>query len=190
MAKVAANELRAGMLIEHNSSLWRVISSTHIQVSGRGGAGMQVEMRAVDSGSKLSHRFRTDEKIKRPFVATHTMQYLYRDGDDHIFMDTQTFEQTTVSATVLDEAANYLLPNLQVVLNEIDGRMLSIELPTQVELEVTATEPYIKGATATSSFKPANTTTGFTVMVPPFIKTGETIRVNTTTGAYVGRASS
>lgn len=188
MSKVPANSLRPGMLIEHNSALWRVVSSEHVKVSGRGGAGMQVELKALSGGSKLSQRFRTDEKISRPFVDHRKMQYLFSEDGRHVFMDNESFEQTAIDEDVLEGLVGYLLPGIEATVGELDGRPISVELPAQVELEVVSTEPHIKGATATGSFKPAETNTGITVMVPPFVKQGETIRVSTATGEYLERA--
>lgn len=188
MAKILAHDLSSGMVIEHNGSLWRVIKSTHVRVSGRGGACMQVELRGVEDATKINQRFRTDEKLERPFVETRTMQFLYADGDNFVFMDLVSFEQREISAAVLEGVEGYLLPNTEVKIAELDGRPLGVELPAAVELEVTETEPRIKGSTATATYKPATMNTGITVMVPPFIATGETIKVSTATGEYLERA--
>ena len=188
MAKVSANELRPGMLIEHNSALWKVVSSSHIQISGRGGAGMQVELKAVDGGSKLNHRFRPEDKITRPFVDNRKVQFLYADGDNYIFMDTTSFEQQEIHQDLLEGITGYLYPELEVTLSELKGEIIGVELPPQVVLTIVETEPHIKGATVTGSNKPAKTNTGITVMVPGFIKQDEVIKVNTATGEYIERA--
>lgn len=189
MAKVLAHDLRAGMVIEHNGRLWRVVTSTHVRLGGRGGASIQVELRGVEEPGKVNQRFRTDEKLERPFVDRRTMQYLYADGDAYVFMDVESFAQSELPASLLEGLEGYLLPNLEVTVAELDGRPLSVELPTAVELEVVDTEPRIKGATATSSYKPAKVSTGITVMVPPFVSTGEKVKVSTTSGEYLERAS-
>ena len=150
---------------------------------------MQVELKAVGGGSKLSHRFRTDERVSRPHVENRRMQFLYSDGDRYVFMDAETFEQTEIGSEAIDGITGYLLPGTEVSVGELDGKAIMVEPPAQVELEIVTTEPHIKGATATGSFKPAETNTGITVMVPPFIKQGETIRVSTATGEYLERAS-
>lgn len=177
------------MLIEHNSALWRVTKSEHVKVSGRGGAGIQAELKALGGGSKLSHRFRTDERVTRPHVESRRMQYLYSEGGAHTFMDCDSYEQAVVDAEVLEGLTGYLLPGAEVSVGELDGKAISVDLPAQVDLEVVSTEPHIKGATATGSFKPATTNTGITVMVPPFVSQGETIRVSTATGEYLERAA-
>ena len=189
MSKIAANALRAGMLIDHKDALWRVVSSEHVKVSGRGGAGMQVELKSLSGNSKLSHRFRTDEKVTRPHVDSHRMQYLYDESGAHVFMDSESFEQVTIESTIVESISGYLLPGMEVFVDKLDGSPISVSPPAQVELEIVSTEPRIKGATATSSYKPAVTNTGMTVMVPPFIKQGETIKVNTATGEYLERSS-
>ncbi len=189
MAKLAANELRPGMLIEFNGALHRVVASSHVHVSGRGGAGMQVELKAVAGGSKVNHRFRTDEKVERPFVDHRKLQYLYSGDAGHVFMDLTSYEQLELGADLLEGAAGYLTPEMEVTVSELDGTIIGVELPPQVELEIVATEPHIKGATATSSYKPATMSTGITVMVPPFVKEGETIRISTATGEYLERAA-
>ncbi len=177
------------MIIEYNKSLWRVIVSTHVRVSGRGGACVQTELRGVEDDTKLNQRFRTDEKIIRPFVDSRRMQYLYAEGDQHIFMELETFEQVALPAKLLEGLTGYLLSDMQINIIEINGRAVGVDLPAQVKLQIVATEPHIKGATATGSFKPAQTNTGITVMVPPFIKQGETVSVSTATGEYLERAA-
>lgn len=188
MAKISANDLRPGMLVEHEGTVWKVVSCEHVKVSGRGGAGIQVELKAAQGQSKLARRFRTEEKLGKPFVDNRRMQYLYSEGDRHVFMDGETFEQCELAAEDVGAAAGYLLPSTEVVVCQIDGRPVSVEPPAQVELAVASTAPQIKGATATASFKPATMETGITVMVPPFVKEGETVRVSTATGEYLERA--
>ena len=189
MAKISANDLRPGMLVEHNRTLWRVTSSTHVKVSGRGGAGMQVELRALEGSSKLSNRFRTDEKLERPFVDHRTMQYLYAEGGNYVFMDTTSFEQLEVTGDVLDGVTGYLTPEMELKLLDMDGRIIGVDLPAHVDLRIVDTEPRIKGATATSGYKPAKMETGITVMVPAFVKQDEVIRISTATGEYLERVS-
>lgn len=189
MAKVPANELRPGMVIDHDGNLWRVVTSKHVKVSGRGGACMQVGLRGVIGDTKASQRFRTDEKLERLFVDCRDMRYLYSAGDSHVFMDLATYEQRDIDGSLLGGLAGFLLPELEVKVQEHDGRPLGVELPAAVELEVVETEPRVKGATVTGSYKPAKVSTGITVMVPPFISAGERVRVSTATGEYLERAS-
>ena len=170
MAKVLATEIRVGNLIELDKRVWRVLKSYHVHVGGRGGAFMQVEMKDVEGGSKRNERIRTDEKIERAFVETREMQYLYQDGDNYVFMDQESYEQLNLPADFLEGQAGYLLPNGDVKVNMHNERPIGIELPASVVLSIADTEPGIKGATATGSYKPATMETGITVMVPSLLK--------------------
>jgi len=158
-----------------------------VHVGGRGGAFMQVEMKDIESGTKTNQRIRTEDKVERAVVEAREMQYLYAEGDSFVFMDKENYEQLNLSRDFLDEQAGYLLPNTDVKVNFYDGRAIGVELPPSVVLEVVDTEPGIKNATVTTSFKPAKTETGLTVQVPPFVNNGERIKVNTDDGAYIER---
>jgi elongation factor P len=187
MAKVLATEIRAGNLLEWDKRIWRVLKSYHVHVGGRGGAFMQVEMKDIEAGTKTNQRFRTDEKVERAFVESREMEYLYNDGTGYVFMDKETFEQLNLSAELLEGQVEYLLPNTAVQVNFHNERPIGVQLPPSVVLTITETEPTLKGATATGSFKPAKTETGLTVMVPPFVGEGEKIKVNTDSGEYIER---
>ena len=188
MAKVLATEIRAGNLIEWDKRVWRVLKSYHVHVGGRGGAFMQVEMKDIESGTKRNERIRTEDKIERAYVEQRAMQYLYSDGVNYVFMDQETFEQLTLPDELLEGQSGYLIPNIDVQVNFHNDRPISVQLPPTVTLTVAETEPNLKGATATGSFKPARTETGMTVMVPQFVMKGERINVNTDTGEYIERA--
>lgn len=188
MAKILATEIRAGNLLEWDKRLWRVLKSYHVHVGGRGGAYMQIEIKDIESGQKRNERLSTDEKLERPYIDKRTMTFSYQQGDDYVFMDNETYEQLTLSADYLEGQAGYLLPNMEVEINFHNGRTIGIELPTSVVLTVVDTEPAIKNATATTTFKPAKMETGITVTVPPFVSTGEKIRVKTDDGTYIERA--
>lgn len=188
MAKVNATEIRAGNLLEWDKRVWRVLKSYHVHVGGRGGAYMQVEMKDIEAGTKVNQRFRTDEKIERAFVEARDMEYLYHDGDNYVFMDKESFEQLLLSAEFLEGQKEYLLPNTDVQVNFHNERPIGVQLPPSVVLTVVETDPNIRNATATTSFKPARLETGITVQVPPFIEAGERIKVNTDDGAYMERA--
>ncbi len=188
MAKVLATEIRAGNLIEWDKRVWRVLKSYHVHVGGRGGAFMQVEMKDIESGTKRNERIRTEDKIERAYVEQRAMQYLYSDGAHYVFMDQETFEQLTLPGELLEGQSGYLIPNIDVQVNFHNDRPIGVQLPPTVTLTVGETEPNLKGATATGSFKPARTETGITVMVPQFVTEGERINVNTDTGEYIERA--
>jgi elongation factor P len=188
MAKILATEIRVGNLLELDKRLWRVLKSYHVHVGGRGGAYMQIEIKDIQTGQKRNERLSTDEKIDRPSIDQRQMTYSYQDGDSYIFMDNENYEQLTLSAEFLEGQSGYLLPNLEVQINFHNGRAIGVQLPTTVVLEVVDTEPGIRNATATNSFKPAKMETGITVQVPGFVNTGEKIRVSTDSGSYQERA--
>jgi elongation factor P len=187
MAKVTATEIRAGNLLEWDKRIWRVLKSHHVHVGGRGGAYMQVEMKDIEVGTKTNQRFRTDEKIERAFVEPRDLQYLYQDGENYVFMDKESYEQLTLSGEFLEGQTGYLLPNTDVQVNFHNERPIGVELPASVVLAVVETEPGIKNATATTSYKQAKLETGMIVQVPPFVNEGEKIRINTDTGEYMER---
>ncbi len=188
MAKVSAVEIRVGNLIEWDKRVWRVLKCYHVHVGGRGGAFMQVEMKDIETSTKTNQRFRTEDKVERAYVDPREMEFLYQDGDNYVFMDKQNYEQLSLSAEFLEGQAGFLLPNTEVQINFHNGRAIGVELPATVILSVADTEPGIKNATATSSFKPARMETGISVQVPPFVNQGDRIKVNTNDGSYVERA--
>jgi elongation factor P len=186
--KISAFEMKVGNLIEYQGKLWRVLKLNHVK-PGKGGAFVQAEMKEISIGTKLNERFRSDEKLEKAHVEPRQMQYLYAEGDNHIFMDMTTYEQLGLPEEDISEQMGYLLPNMEVQVNFHNERPIGLELPQNVILEVVETESVVKGQTATSSGKPAKLETGITVTVPQFICAGEKIRVNTGTGEYVERAS-
>lgn len=188
MPKVLATEIRVGNLIEWDKRIWRVLKSYHVHVGGRGGAFMQVEMKDIESGTKTNQRIRTEEKVERAYVEARELEYLYNDGDSYVFMDNETYEQLSLSGDLLEGQTGYLLPNTKVQINFHNERPIAVQLPASVVLTITDTEPSVKNATATGSFKPATVETGITVMVPQFVATGEKIKVNTDDGSYIERA--
>ncbi|MGH8708516.1 MAG: elongation factor P [Burkholderiales bacterium] len=188
MSKVSAVEIRVGNLIEWDKRVWRVLKCYHVHVGGRGGAFMQVEMKDIESGTKTNQRFRTEDKVERAFVDARDMEYLYQDGSNYVFMDQENYEQLSLSAEFLEGQAGYLLPNAEVQINFYNGRAIGVGIPASVVLTVTDTEPGIRNATATNTFKPAMLETGITVQVPPFINKGEKIKVDTNQGTYMERA--
>jgi elongation factor P len=187
MSKVSAVELRVGNLLEWDKRVWRVLKCYHVHVGGRGGAFMQVEMKDIESGTKTNQRFRTEDKIERAFVDARDMQFLYQDGSGFVFMDQENYEQLTLQPDFLEGQSGYLLPNAEVQINFYNGRAIGVEIPPSVVLTVVDTEPGIRNATATNTFKPATMETGITVQVPPFINKGEKIKVDTNQGTYMER---
>jgi elongation factor P len=187
MAKISANEIRLGGLIEHQGNLWRVLKKSHVK-PGKGGAFVQCELKDIVNGTKLNERFRSTDKVEKPHVEPRKMQYLYAEGSDYIFMDSENYEQLTLSADDLSEQSGYLLPNTDVQIMFYDETPIGVDLPANVILEVTDTEGVVKGQTAASGGKPALLETGIRITVPQFVNIGEKIKVNTETGEYVERA--
>jgi len=187
MAKILATEIRVGDLIEWDKRIWRVAKCYHVHVGGRGGAFMQVEMKDIETSTKINQRIRTDEKIERTQVEPRDMIFLYQENNEYVFMDQQTYEQLSLPQDFLEGQSEYLLPNADLQINFHHERPIGVKLPPNVVLTVTETEPSLKGATATSSFKPATVETGLVVMVPSFVTQGEKIKINTGTGDYIER---
>ena len=184
---IPATQLRPGMIIKHNNDLHSVFSVEH-RTPGNLRAFIQAKLRNLRTGAMFEHRFRSPDPIDRIVVDEVDMEYLYSDGDDYYFMNTETYEQTHLKRDTLGDAVEYLTPNLQIKVEFYDGKPVGIELPQTVELTVVETEPGLKSATASSVTKPAKLETGLVVQVPPFINEGEKIRVDTAEGAYLSRA--
>lgn len=185
--KISAFDARVGNLVEHHGKLWRVLRKNHVK-PGKGGAFVQLEMKCISDGTKLNERLRSEEKIEKAHVIPRRMQYLYADGNAHIFMDAGNYEQLSLDAEDLQTQAPFLLPNTEVQINFHNEIPIGVELPAAVTLQVTETEGVVKGQTASGSGKPATLETGHKVTVPTFINVGEKIKVNTDTGAYIERA--
>ena len=185
--KISAFDIRVGSLIEHQGKLWRVLKKNHVK-PGKGGAFIQVELKETTLGTKLNERFRSVDTVEKAHVEPRKMQYLYAEGDDHVFMDSETFEQLMLPNEDLAEQIGYLLPNTEVQVNFHNNNPIGLELPPTVVLEVVETEGVVKGQTASGSGKPAQLETGVRVTVPTFVNVGDRVRVNTETGEYMERA--
>jgi len=185
--KINGNEVRPGNVIEYDGSLWVAVKTGAVK-PGKGPAYNQVELKNLIDGRKLNNRFGSDEKVERARIDTKDFQYLYKEGDMLVFMDTDTYEQISLHQDFVGERAAFLQDGMKVTLEMHEERPIGIALPDQVTLEVTETEPTIKGQTAASSYKPALLENGVRVMVPPFVSAGERIVVDTNEFAYVRRA--
>ena len=184
---IPATQLRPGMVIKHNNDLHSVFSVEH-RTPGNLRAFIQAKLRNLRTGAMFEHRFRSADAIDKITVDEVQMEYLYNDGDDYYFMNTENYEQTHLTRDTLGDSVDYLIPNLQIKVEFFDGKAVGIELPQTVEMTFIETEPGLKSATASSVTKPAKTETGLVVQVPPFINEGEKIRVDTSEGAYLSRA--
>jgi elongation factor P len=183
----STNDLKNGLVLNLDGSLWAVVEFQHVK-PGKGGAFVRTTLKNVLSGKVVDKTFNAGSKVETATVDKRTMQYLYQDGDDYVFMDLDNFEQITVSAGTVGENANYLLGEAEVTVATHEGVPLYIELPTSVFLEVTYTEPGLQGDRSTGGTKPATVETGATVNVPLFISQGEKIKVDTRDGRYLGRS--
>jgi elongation factor P len=184
---IPATQLRPGMIIKHNNDLHSVFSVEH-RTPGNLRAFIQAKLRNLRTGAMFEHRFRSGDAIDKINVDEVQMEFLYSDGDDYYFMNTENFEQTQLTRDVLGDAVDYLTPNLQIKVEFFDGKAVGIELPQTVDLTVLETEPGLRSATASSVTKPAKTETGLVVQVPAFINEGEKIRVDTSEGTYLSRS--
>jgi elongation factor P len=184
---IPATQLRPGMIIKHNNDLHSVFAVEH-RTPGNLRAFIQAKLRNLRTGAMFEHRFRSPDPIEKITVDEVNMEFLYNDGDDYYFMNTENYEQTQLTRDTLGDAVEYLTSNLQIKVEFFDGKAVGIELPQTVILTIVETEPGLKSATASSVTKPAKTETGLIVQVPPFINEGEKIRVDTAEGAYLSRA--
>jgi len=185
---ISANDLRAGVTFELNGELYVVISFQHIK-PGKGSPFVRLKIKSLESGNVIEKTFRPEEKFKKAFLERKTMQYLYREGEHFVFMDMNTYDQVYLSPDEVGDAVNFLKDNLELTIVFYKERPVSVELPTFVELEVTHTEPGVKGDTATTAMKPAILETGYKVNVPLFINEGDIIKIDTRTGEYLERVS-
>jgi len=187
MVKVIASSLRKGNVVEQDGKLYVVLNAENIH-PGKGNSVTQVEMRRISDGVKVSERWRTVEQVEKADVDDREYDYLYSDSEGFHFMNPENYEQIAVGADVVGDQAPYLADGMRVHMMTFDGVALSLELPQRVTLEVTDTEPVVKGQTAASSYKPAILSNGVKSMVPPHIGVGTRIVVMTADGSYVERA--
>ena len=182
----STNDLKNGMVLNIDGQLWAVTEFQHVK-PGKGPAFVRTKLRNVESGKNVDKTFNAGTKVETANVDKRTMQYLYNDGSNYVFMDTSTYEQTEVSPEIVGDAKNFMLENQEAIVATNDGRVLFIELPASVELEITFTEPGLAGDSATGRTKPATLETGHEIQVPLFINQGEKIKVDTRDSSYLGR---
>ena len=183
------NDLKNGLVLNLEGQLWSVTAFQHVK-PGKGGAFVRTTLKHVLTGKVVDKTFNADVKVEVANVDKRTMQYLYNDGTSYVFMDTGTYDQVEIAPEIVGDASNYLLENQEAIVASNDGRVLYLELPASVELEVTYTEPGLQGDRSTGGTKPARLETGHEINVPLFITTGEKIKVDTRDSSYLGRVSS
>lgn len=186
--KISGNAIRPGMVIEHQNRLWRAIKIQHTQ-PGKGGAYLQVELKELRDGTKLNERFRSAETVERVRLDQREYQYLYRDGDQFTFMDSETFDQVSLSGDLIGEdQIPFLQENMTVTIESHEESPITVQLPATVVLRIVEADAVVKGQTAASSYKPALLENGVRTLVPPHVESGTRIVVNTADGSYVERA--
>ena len=182
--KISGNEIKTGMIVEHNNDLWEVLKTQHVK-PGKGGAFNQVEMKSINKNTKLNERFRSSDNVERAIVEEIDYNFLYEDKGDFYFINNKTFEQISLKDKLIGEKFKFLKEGLEVKLGIYNDQPIKIDLPNQIECKIETTDAAIKGQTAASSYKPALLENGVNVQVPPFIESGDTIIIDTRTIEYV-----
>jgi elongation factor P len=184
----STNDLKNGMVLVIDGQLWSVVEFQHVK-PGKGPAFVRTKIKNVLSGKTVDKTFNAGVKVETATVDRRDMQYLYRDGNDFVFMDSDTYEQIPVSEKTVGDAANFMLENQDVIVAMHDGQVLFVELPTSVVMEITYTEPGLQGDRSSAGTKPATIATGYEIQVPLFLETGTKVKVDTRTGDYLGRVN-
>jgi elongation factor P len=187
MSTIQATRMRKGTIVKIDNDLFRVLELQHVTPGNLRGF-VRVKFRNIRTGTLSDQKLRSEDFVERATLDERDMQYLYSSGDDHYFMDTESYEQIHISSEALGDSVNYLIPEMVIRVELYGTEPVGIELPQTVDLRVEDTVPAIKGATASAQLKPATLETGLVVQVPPFIAPGDKIRVNTETGEYQSRA--
>jgi elongation factor P len=183
---IDVNDLRKGVTFEMDGGLYKVLDYHHHK-PGRGNAVIRTKLRNIRTGATIERTFQSGDRVQDIRIENRPVQYLYHDGDLYHFMDTETFDQLALSSDMLGDAVSFLKDSMELTLAVYGGEPIDVELPTTVDLEVTETEPGIKGDRATGPTKAATTETGYKVQVPLFVNPGDVIRVDTRTGGYLTR---
>jgi elongation factor P len=183
---ISSNDFRPGVSIEWNNGVWRVVEFLHVK-PGKGSAFVRTKLKNVQTGAVVEQTFRAGETVPQANLEKSTMQHTYKDAEDYVFMDMETYEEARLSAKQIGDRVKYIKEGMEVNVIRWNDQVMEVELPNAVVLEVTQTDPGIKGDTATGGSKPAIVETGAQVMVPLFITIGERIRIDTRSDTYLGR---
>jgi elongation factor P len=182
------NDIKNGTVLKLDGHLWNVIEFQHVK-PGKGGAFVRTKMKNISTGKTVDKTFNAGAKIETATVDRSDYEYLYQDGEDYVFMDTSTYDQIMVPATVVGDAANFMLENLKVTIAMNEGTPLYLDMPPSVVLEITYTEPGLQGDRSSAGTKPATVETGYEIQVPLFVDQGTKVKVDTRTGDYLGRVN-
>ncbi|MEO0769340.1 MAG: elongation factor P [Cyanobacteria bacterium J06649_4] len=183
---ISSNDFRTGTSIELDGSVWRVVEFLHVK-PGKGSAFVRTKLKNAETGNNLERTFRAGEMLPQAILEKRNKQYTYRDGEEFVFMDMETYEESRLRAEQIGDSVKYLKEEMEVTVLTWNEKVLEVELPNSVTLEVTQTDPGVKGDTATGGTKPATVETGAQVMVPLFISQGEKIKIDTRNDSYLGR---
>ncbi|NLA34454.1 MAG: elongation factor P [Actinobacteria bacterium] len=189
MAQISTADFKNGITLDLPEGLVQLVEFQHVK-PGKGGAFVRTTLKNVRTGAVLDRTFRAGEKMERAFVEKKEMQYLYNDGNDYVFMDSNTYEQLSVSPASLGDAKDYLLENMTAQVQMFGDEIIGVELPTSVDIPIAETEPGLQGDRSSAGRKPAKLITGLVVQVPLFVGPDDVIRVDTRTGEYLTRANS
>ncbi|MBV7363684.1 elongation factor P [Actinomycetaceae bacterium TAE3-ERU4] len=182
------NDLKNGMVLKIEGQLWSVVEFQHVK-PGKGPAFVRTKIKNVLSGKIVDRTFNAGLKVETATVDRRDMTYLYQDGQDYVFMDDSTYDQITVPAETVGDAANFMLENQSAIVSTHEGQVLFIELPASVVLEITYTEPGLQGDRSSAGTKPATLETGYEIQVPLFLETGTKVKVDTRNGSYISRVN-
>jgi elongation factor P len=186
MPAITTNDLRNGMTLELDNGLFQVVDFQHVK-PGKGGAFVRTKLRNVRTGNVLERTFNAGVRVEQAIVDRQDMQFLYRDGDQYVFMNTSTYEQISVAPAALGSAAEYLVEQAIAQIAQYQGQIIGVEIPASVELLVSQTEPGVQGDRVSGARKPALLETGKSVQVPLFVETGDKVKVDTRSGEYITR---
>lgn len=183
---ISSNDFRSGVTIELDGSVWRVVEFLHVK-PGKGSAFVRTKLKNVQSGNVVERTFRAGETVPQATLEKRTMQHTYKDAEQYVFMDMESFEEARLNPEQIGDRIKYVKEGMEVNVISWNNQVLEVELPTSVVLEVTQTDPGVKGDTATGGSKPAIVETGAQIMVPLFISIGERIKIDTRNDSYLGR---
>jgi len=186
---INATQIRKGMIIKVEGELYKVLEAVHI-TPGKGHALMQTKLRNLKDQTLLDHRFRSKDRVEQAFLEKIEMEFLYQSGEDYIFMNLENYEQIKLPLEIIGDGTKYLISNIIFNVEMHAGKPVGVEPPLTIDLKVVKTEPFLKGATASASNKPAVLETGLTTSVPPFIKEGDVVRIDTREDKYLERVKS
>ena len=186
MPAISTNDLKNGITLELDNGLFQVVEFQHVK-PGKGGAFVRTKLRNVKTGAQLERTFNAGIRVEQAIVDRQDMQFLYRDGDDYVFMNTSTYDQLTVPPTALGTAAEYLVEQAIAQIAQYHGEIIGVEIPASVELTITQTEPGVQGDRVSGARKSAELETGKTIQVPLFVEIGDRVKVDTRTGDYITR---